>query len=85
MEMFYVIQNHSRMEQGDGDRKMPLVQENPISDKEMMKGEEPMVKAPPKKSTPLKSAPPTHNKPTKEDDNNGWVVPLDQVTQDTKF
>ena len=64
----------------EGCRKEPLVRENPISDKEMMKGEEP-IKSKKNKSTPLKSTP----KNKKNDEYNNCVIPLDQaIFIDTK-
>lgn len=52
-------------------RKYPLVIENPIPDSEIMKGEAPM----------MESANPAMAYPvSKKDEDNGWVVPLDQLS-----
>ncbi|KAK2189165.1 hypothetical protein NP493_114g05045 [Ridgeia piscesae] len=52
-------------------RKYPIVIENPIPDSEIMKGEAPMTES----ANPAMSYP-----VSKKDEDNGWVVPLDQLS-----
>ena len=59
------------MEEG---KKKPLYSvENPLSDDEIKKGESPMLENAP----PVKNG--SHPPYTKQDEENGWVVPIEQV------
>lgn len=77
-EMF-LFQND--LEEGDPEKNHPGVIENPITDEEITRDEAPM----------LAKAPPSATPNGKDKDNNGWVVPLDQLdneepeVEDTKL
>ena len=63
-----------KMEEGDN----PVVINNPATDEEIMKDEAPMLEH----ENPALTSNGSH--PLKKDEDNGWVVPIDQLTQEEK-
>lgn len=67
------------MEAGHG-KKRPIVHENPLPDSEIMRGEDLMVE----RENPAVTSNGGGQHISKKDDDNGWVVPIDELSKAEK-